>query len=352
MDRPIVLLVAFLCSFGLTLAALFTLQRKLRALAEGFLKALSGKTGAVPSRIHLEPLGSVSFSDQAAADALAEQWRARGLTEILSYTVQEIDGVRLRAFVHPREGYHAVLTEHPKAGSWVEYVARFQDGTRLGTGNSPSAGAIDLPPHIVSMPAPGADPLELLDRFVAALGDKPRVPITADNFAALYEQGYAEVMDWRNARGGATADEIRRVAALSGKEVDEQTVARTQEVTAERAGEGLNAAVLDAWRAASGLSPAEWSELADRLVPVHDRLTLASVVGQLAIYRRQFQAAGFDMIARLTALQEDFGEGAEPTTRACVARLMEAIPPEVGFSKLGDLDEPVPADIYLAPPRS
>src|SRR6185369_1976732 len=103
-------------------------------------------------------------------------------------------------------------------------------------------GKLDARPGHRKLPDKTASPETLIAMVRKERGTEPAAPISPDRFTAGFEKAYADEMAWRNARGGATPDEIRRVAAdmdgefsedqiaLAGRQIGEQ--ARTSGITA------------------------------------------------------------------------------------------------------------------------
>lgn len=210
------------------------IKSKLRKFAQG----LAADAGT-PSSIHLEPEPSPEWRDAGAVRRHRAPLESAGFQDAGVFSVAEMPGILLHAFAHPAEGAYAVVYEHPQVGVWLDLVTRYADGTSVTFGNATRGGGLDSQLGHDKVREPGGDPAALLRRFLAERAPKPRVAVSAAEFVSCFEQAYADEMQWRNERGGPTEEEIRRVAAESGREVCDETVAATREVLAARARESL-----------------------------------------------------------------------------------------------------------------
>jgi hypothetical protein len=102
--------------------------------------------------------------------------------------------------------------------------------------------------------------------------------------------------------------------------------------------EGLREAIQERFLKESTLSAAEWEEVRDRLVFVHDQLTQAEV-GEL------FDEWVGDSEVVATRPQEAEGT----TAREFFSALVELAPASREFRKLGTISDPLEADVYAAP---
>ena len=179
----------------------------------------------------------------------------------------------MHAWVNPDQAAIAVVYEHPVAGAWMDFVSRYDDGTRITFTNTGQGGGLDHQPGHLIERRPGLDPRSLYQEFFEARPERPAIPVRADEFVAVFEKAYADEMDWRNGRGGPTEREIRAIAAESGFEDDDALVEATRERMQEQALDDLDATLRQRFSRETSLSVAEWERVRDRLVIVHDRLT-------------------------------------------------------------------------------
>jgi hypothetical protein len=192
---------------------------------------------AAPRTITLER-GAPKWKNQPAVDALVKPLLAEGFRDVGSWLVKEMN-LPIRALAQPNEQVYAVAYDQirPTIPPFLDLVTRYEDGTSITYNNTThTAGTVlDKPPGHEKVNAPGADPVTLYHRM---LGERPRKPMLAaraQDFKARFEQAYADEMRWRAGRGGPTKDEIRRVAAASGRTVTDAEVDRAQQALKRQA---------------------------------------------------------------------------------------------------------------------
>lgn len=291
-----------------------------------------------PPRIHLERLVTPEWNDAAATAAQLDPLRALGFEDAGLFCVREMPDIRFQALAQPSESLYAVVYEHPAAGVWLDLVCRFQDGTSLTYLNTRQGSGMEQRPGHGKMRAPGLDPVALYQRILAERPQRPLLPARPEDFATTFEHAYAEEMDWRNSRGGPTTAEVRAVLAESGTEATEEQIAATQEILTYQALEGLEAALRERFLEQSTLTAAEWEEVRERVVFVHDRLPAGAVLELFDEWvDADLDAAEEEEMAPTGTIREQF------------ARLNATLPNSDGFHKLGEVSTPVPADVYVAP---
>ncbi|MCY3021542.1 MAG: hypothetical protein NTW87_21215 [Planctomycetota bacterium] len=189
----------------------------------------------------------------------------------------------------------------------------------------------------MSVYRPGASAASLLDDFLAERPQGELEPVVADQFAATFENSYAEEMDWRNSRGGTTEDEIRRVAAATGMKPSDEAVKLTHSEMSRQATASLDETLRERFLAQTQIAAADWERIRERLVFIHDTLTAEMVLEQYNAWCEPEERA------------EALPEGCL-SPRAGFARLNDGRPESRRFRKLGEVAEPVPADVYAVPP--
>jgi hypothetical protein len=216
-----VLCVAFLI---LIVVTVMVIKHKLKKALGSF----EGSVTKTPSRIHLQRQDSITWDNEDQVKATLEPLQKNGFTGVGFFTLQEMP-VKMAALAHSGQQIYAVVYEHPAAGVWADIYSRYREGQPLKNctySNVHHAGAdqLDTPPYRKSVKVPGLAIEALYQRFI---NERPAYELEAvqpDQFAALFEKAYADEMDWRNSRGGPTEEEIRRVAAATGRVVDDATV--------------------------------------------------------------------------------------------------------------------------------
>ncbi len=209
----------------LVFALLLYVRHKLIKLA-GSLKSGTFKA---PKRITLVKQERVTWSNEGAVKKLLEPLQLLGFTPVGEYSLKETPGVQLAALTHAGQQIYAVVYEHDRGGVWADIYSRYKEGQPLksctySNVHHPGSNQLDVPPFRKSVKVPNLEIDALYQRFISERPAYELEPVQPENFAALFEKAYADEMDWRDSRGGPTEDEIRRVAAATGRNVDDATV--------------------------------------------------------------------------------------------------------------------------------
>lgn len=177
-----------------------------------------------PAFIHLVTPKSMPWRDAQGVEAVQAEIVAQDFTRLGEYQIVEMPDVNLAAFFSARHTALAVLYEHPAAGIWVDVCAEYENGESLTVTNAPAGGELDQMPGHDRVYDRGASVAELVAKLLELRRPEPCRTVTAESFPRMFQDRYAEEMKWRALRGGATAEEIRRVAAASGAELTEDGV--------------------------------------------------------------------------------------------------------------------------------
>lgn len=326
----------------------FYLRRAVSAFTEGLGKDLVNlpQGSGVAPRIHMVAESGPAWQDTAAADRCVQALKSLGFQDMGHYAVQEIPDLHLQGWTKPEEFLYSIVYEKPRVGVWMDYVTYYEGGGSITVTNSPSGHQLEHRPGHDKVYDAGLDPTTLYHRMMQERKPGPYDTVTADTFVARFEKAYADEMDWRNSRGGATEEEIRRIAASSGTEVSDETVAAMRRRNVLRACAALEVALRERLVESTPMSAAEWERLRSHTVFVHDQLT-PDMVAAL------FEGDLFDEEGDEIFDQPDEDEGRtvpEGVAPREAFRLMNLdLPPEDRLEKIGELNEPVAADVYRRP---
>jgi hypothetical protein len=166
---------------------------------------------AQPDLIHLEPAPESAWSNVAARDRLTRETVALGFTEAGSYTVRELPAFKIRLFAHGPESLYAVVYEHPKRGTWLEFACRFTDGNGCTWSSLPPTGLNPRPGHPVHN-MPNSSPASLWRAVMRERPAKPTQPAAVSSAVGDFERVWAESMAWRK-QNGITRLEVASVGA-------------------------------------------------------------------------------------------------------------------------------------------
>jgi len=221
--------VVFVLFFVISVGTLLLLRSKLRKALRTFEPAAV----RTPNRIHLLREDELTWKKEAAVKATLAPLLNLGFTPLGYFTLDEMPDVQFAALAHPGNNAYAVVYEHSAAGVWTEIYSRYAEGQSLKVCTysnifHPASAQVDTPPFRKSVKVPGLDVESLFQRFINERPAYVIEPVQPENFAALFEKAYADEMDWRASRGGPTEAEIRRVAAATGRHVDDAMVKETR----------------------------------------------------------------------------------------------------------------------------
>ena len=195
----VLLFLVGLCA-AMFLAALF---RALRGeLMRRFLLGVGRRAvSRQPDRIKLLPLARHDWINPAAVAALTEPLRGLGFVDCGIFAIDRLPDFRMIILINTQTGTGAYVKEHPKVGAWIELGVRYADDSVVAVVTSPQT-SITPPPFYRRIQG---DPAESVERlYQLLLRERPAAgikPLTADNFAAEYEEGYVRTIAWQKKRG-------------------------------------------------------------------------------------------------------------------------------------------------------
>src|SRR6185369_2286543 len=86
---------------------------------------------ASPKRIHLRRADDVPLKDPAGVEALTRPLLEAGFTDSGLYVIDGL-GLVVRFLKGPEDGlYAAIYDRHPAAGTWLDVVTLYEDGTSI-----------------------------------------------------------------------------------------------------------------------------------------------------------------------------------------------------------------------------
>lgn len=344
---------------GLLLLTLvfWLLKHKLGSFLEEMIDAVLTGLSVPPFRVTLRAVDSPEWDHPQTASRVAETLAALGYRPAGEYEVEPTE-VNLRGFCHPEARTYAAYYEHTDSGPVLDLVC-CDEGDSLTVSNAPDTG-MDRPPFapLVRMEQPLPECASAMhSRLLEGWGARPASPTSADEFARVFTESYARVMDWRAERGGPTAEEIRRAAVAGGQdEPDDAAVERVQRLWRTEIADFVEERMREAYLEEIAPSAVDWEEQRDRVVFVHERADreewIAELTGLLA------PATGEEGEAAEQAWERE-RDGAERTVRETLsdaqsfrrafAAMQDRLPADVRYEKLAELTGAWPGDVYLEP---
>lgn len=331
-------ILGFLCLLVLLIVAgiLFFVSRLRRGLQELSQMAEGGE--GTPARLHLTPAVSLPWRDAAAAEKLLQPLAGLGFRPVGFFSANEVPGLLLDVHAHAEQGVYAVVYEHPQAGVWIDLFSRYGDGTTITYTTTPHGRELDQRPGHGKVSVPELETEALWRRFVSERPQRPLASHGSEDFVAVFEGLYAEAMDWRNARG-YTEEEVRRTLEASGNQPSAEEVSQVREAMNRQAREALDEVLQERFVRETSIPAAEWEEVRDRLVYVHDRIPPDELEDLL------------DTWLEIDWRELVKGQPRDPTLppRSAFAALNHLLPAEHQFRKIGEMAQPLPVDVYAAP---
>ncbi|WP_146115629.1 MULTISPECIES: hypothetical protein [Pirellulaceae] len=271
---------AFVALVLFVIVAYFLIRWKLRSwlksLGDLIAQGLGG--GVPPFRIKLtrrSELGDpeeewVQDEHAKAFESLTEQFQDLGFTKLEDYVMEEI-ATQMRILLDQDQATTAVVYCHPVIGVWSDVTRRYQDKTSW-TFSSTKYHGMDIPPYTTQKFFPDESVEEILAKFRAEAPEAGMITITKQEFPSLFEKAYAREMDWRMERGGATEEEIRRIAEMNGDQCTDETVRQIQLQWRTAIHEFVSDKALKRYRKDAELNSFEWDHVQNYGVVIHERM--------------------------------------------------------------------------------
>ena len=333
------------------------LKKKLGGVCESLMQLVQA-SGIPPFRIHLDAKEGTEWNQADKVDQATTHFEGVGYRRIGDYDVREMEEVRIRAFSHDATGFFAVLYDHNAAGVFADVFRDFSDGTSVTISTAPETG-MDRPTHAPLFRIEqdiceegGAQILH--DRLAHEAIGREAYATRPEEFAHMFSEFYAQEMDWRIARGGVTRQEIERVAEVSGQpEPSDAQVEMIQGLWNCAICSFLDEEVQRIWLAESNLGAVEWESMRERITVVHEHLKGEDLADDLAwsiVYAQtngdddfESEAAHNEASGRLRPLFES------RSVRDGFEQAMNELPEKSRYRRVGSVEEPWPADIWVAP---
>jgi hypothetical protein len=294
-----------------------------------------------PRRVRLQRALESDWSDPDPAEDCCQLFRAAGFDPAGDFFSYDIDELRMSAWVHVAQRLYGVVYDHSEAGIFSDVVGLLEDGGSVTVTNAATGENMDEPPEHSKITDPSLESDQLIERAQAEIAGRPLRVLTAATFKRDFEAAYARVVDWRNARGGPSEAEIRRIADAMTETVDERAVEVAREGYADQASEQLSESCLDFFMAETLMSVAAWEKVRDVVVVVHERMSGKQVIAAFASFT--------DLPDRLA--EEIFNlEPADSPPREFFRHLNLLLDEPVRYRLLGSAREPVAADVYSGMP--
>jgi hypothetical protein len=223
----IVLLVAFALNTVIVVGSFLYIRSKLKKL-QAYLG--NATTGGLPPTITLTPIDEPDHAEVFGRVATLEEL---GYQRVGCYAVDPMEGAWLVGLVEPRHDAWAAVAFHPRAGVFTDLFIRHASVGSLTVSNAPTGGELDQRPgHHKVFDATLVEPA-MHELLLQQAGERARKPSDPAGFTTMYETAYADDMAWRLEHGGATVEEVRRIAENTNGEFGDDDIAAAQQAIEE-----------------------------------------------------------------------------------------------------------------------
>ncbi len=344
----------------------FVFMRALRRIKKGsqINSVYGGIDGMeIPARIELIRVSEPEWTNPVHIESLFNEITRQGFkplgtyiapnapsSEQYQFLLHPILGGTLAGFVSDKDGLTVVLHEHPSFGIWAETFWKYTSGKLFTASNAKHTEHLDAPPKHPKIFLKEASVFKLIVSIRNQRKAEPYETVTQDSFPKLIQSFYAEEMDWRNTRGYLTETELQRLATAADIQLSRQDLELAHLLALESANEGLSEACRDTFIKTTTLSVAEWETIREQLVIIHERMSAGEAANFLEQSIWACENIEDDTLENeIEALEELDVE--TTAIRQAFADINIKLPHEVQFKKLGEVNKPVGADIYLSPPE-
>lgn len=275
------LLGAFLLALVIfALVLLLLIRWKLRGWLGRLGEALrmAGAAAVPPFRVTLEKISDegeepffwIQHKHKPQFEARCREFEGLGLEKLGDYLIAEI-GTPMTVFVDRATATYGVVYAHPVIGVWCDVTRRYADDTSWTFGTTAYHG-MDIPPFAEQKFFPDLPLADVVAKFREEAPSVGAKMIEVDEVPKQFQQAYAREMDWRIERGGATEEEIRRIADQQGNTVTDEEVVQIQQSWRAAISRFLSERVLKQYGKTAGLNAYERDFLDSHGVVIHQRM--------------------------------------------------------------------------------
>ena len=209
--------LTILLAFVAALATIFMLKRILtyllmrragrQALAEVGKRALT----KLPEYVSLSRVESPDWTNPELVRQQAEPLLACAFQDAGVFSVDKMPGVLIRMMCQPQSGVAAHIYDHPRSGSWIEMVTRYDDGSTHAVSTLPPNG-MKHPEWFRKIQADKSIPTDkIYERFLPRRQQHGIRLVMASDVVREFEEDYHKLALWRQ-ETGISPEEVARVA--------------------------------------------------------------------------------------------------------------------------------------------
>lgn len=332
----IVLVILLVIAF-----AVWWLLRKFKSIMKVIKEEIENKPMHPPCRVNPQVEPNPQWRNPEQIKKFTDEFLAHGFTSLGAFTIPETGGLQIAAFVHEAERLYGTIYDHQKMPPNIDIVGDLEDGGELSGSNTKFGDTVDRRPEVIAIRLDGGGVKELLAAVLAHPTQSPRKPVNGADFAEYFRLSYAKAMNWRMKRGGTTREEIRRQAKKDGTELTDEEFEEVYKQQHESDMTELQAGCIAQYLDEQKPAPVEWNEIESRVFAVPAPLTEAEIIELLELHCDLDE----EQTHRLKQIKLAFGQ----TALDFMHQVMDGNIGALKLKRLGAVQEPVPAEIFLAP---
>ncbi len=204
--------------FGKRILAMFLV----RSAARGALNDVGKKAiAAQPDFITLARDEFPAWNNAPAIEELKSPLLAAGFDYAGTFKVDKMPGVKIAILAKPADCVAAHIYEHPKAGTWIELVTRYDDGSSHTLTTLPATG-IQSPPWVQTIRASKAPASDLVRQLIGGRKPGAMKSVASDEAVREFEEGYAKSILWQKNKGMTTGEMAQVVKNWADKRLPNQ----------------------------------------------------------------------------------------------------------------------------------
>jgi hypothetical protein len=309
------------------------------------MKFVKGAVDAMPTcppcRVSLEPEAEPQWLKPEVVQKYAAQFREQGFQDVGAFSVPELGGLQLLAFVHPGERLYGAVYEHKKLPHTFDIVCGYPDESGITGTNTKIGETLDPRPGQVTLRLDQADVATVFRAVLDKAGPAERNPVAVGDFVSHFKRAYVRGMNWRMKKGGSSREEIRRQAAAQGNEVTDEQVDAVYESLRSAYVTELRAGCLAQFLDEQQLKASEWEFIQNRVAAIPETLTVKEVIEVI----QDYASLDNEQEHQLQQITTSFGETAVDVVQRIVQQNIATLKLKV----LGETQEPVRALVVQFP---
>jgi len=207
------ILLALIIAWGVIYVVKAAVKRSLLRKAG---RAALGEVGKrvltrLPGQVSLLKTEFPTWTHEAAVERQAAPLRSEGFKDLGVYSVDKMPGTLIRMMAHPETNVAAHIYDHPKSGSWIEFVTRYTDGSSHSLSTLPPSG-MEHPEWFRKIQVDTSTPTDQLYRQFLTQREWHGVkPVAPQETIREFEENFRKLAVWRQEHG-ITPGEVAHVA--------------------------------------------------------------------------------------------------------------------------------------------